>query len=199
MNLQENIQRIQEMMGINENLSPWFKRRFDIDELDDLVKDVKDQIEEGESLDTAIYDTVRQFIATKNFSDINDTGTEQQYWDSYLMYEKPMIKYVKGKLGLTDINESSFLRRRVDVSTLDSDVLDNLNYVTDIFLSNLRNGDEISFDHFKERIITGIIDNYHADLSDWGQNEFPYDEIYDFLLERYLPKIESRYNWIISL
>jgi hypothetical protein len=95
----ENIQRIQEMMGLNENLSPWFKRRFDIDELDDLVKDIKDQIEEGESLDTAIYDTVRQFIATKNFSDINDTGTEQQYWDSYLMYEKPMIKYVKEKLG----------------------------------------------------------------------------------------------------
>ena len=199
MNLQENIQRIQEMMGLNENLSPWFKRRFDIDELDDLIKDIKDQIEEGESLHTAIYDTVRQFIATKNFSDIDDTGTEQQYWDSYLRYEKPMIKYVKEKLGLTDINESSFLRRRVDVSTLDSDVLDNLNYVTDIFLSNLRNGDEISFDHFKERIITGIIDNYHGDLSNWGQDEFPYDEIYNFLLERYLPKIESRYNWIISL
>ncbi len=99
MNLQENIQRIQEMMGLNENLSPWFKRRFDIDELDDLIKDIKDQIEEGESLDTAIYDTVRQFIATKNFSGINDTGTEQQYWDSYLMYEKPIIKYVKEKLG----------------------------------------------------------------------------------------------------
>ena len=199
MNLQENIQRIQEMMGLNENLSPWFKRRFDIDELDDLIKDIKDQIEEGESLHTAIYDTVRQFIATKNFSDIDDTGTEQQYWDSYLRYEKPMIKYVKEKLGLADINESSFLRRRVDISLLDSELIDNLNYVTDIFLSNLRNGDEISFDHFKERIITGIIDNYHGDLSNWGQDEFPYDQIYNFLLDRYLPKIESRYNWIISL
>ena len=96
----ENIQRIQSTMGLNENLSPWFKRRFDIDELDDLIKDIKDQIEEGESLHTAIYDTVRQFIATKNFSDIDDTGTEQQYWDSYLRYEKPMIKYVKEKLGI---------------------------------------------------------------------------------------------------
>lgn len=199
MNLQENIQRIQEMMGLNENLSPWFKRRFDIDELDDLIKDIKDQIEEGESLDTAIYDTVRQFIATKNFSDINDTGTEQQYWDSYLMYEKPMIKYVKEKLGLTDINESSFLRRRVDINFLDDEFIDTLNYVSDIFLREFRNGDEILFDHFKERIITGIIDNYHGDLSNWGRDEFPYDEIYDFLLERYLPKIESRYNWIINL
>ena len=199
MNLQENIQRIQEMMGLNENLSPWFKRRFDIDELDDLIKDIKDQIEEGESLHTAIYDTVRQFIATKNFSDIDDTGTEQQYWDSYLRYEKPMIKYVKEKLGLTDINESSFLRRRVDVSTLDNDILDNLNYVTDIFLRGLKYGNRMEFDEFKRRIISGIIDDYHGDLSDWGQNEFPYDEIYNFLLERYLPKIESRYNWIINL
>ena len=49
----------------------------------------------------------------------------------------------------------------------------------------------MEFDDFKRRIIYGIIDNYHGDLSDWGQNEFPYDEIYDFLLERYLPKIES--------
>ena len=187
------------MMGLNENLSPWFKRRFDIDELDDLIKDIKDQIEEGESLHTAIYDTVRQFIATKNFSDIDDTGTEQQYWDSYLRYEKPMIKYVKEKLGLTDINESSFLRRRVDVSTLDNDILDNLNYVTDIFLRGLKYGNRMEFDEFKRRIISGIIDDYHGDLSDWGQNEFPYDEIYNFLLERYLPKIESRYNWIISL
>ena len=199
MNLQENIQRIQEMMGLNENLSPWFKRRFDIDELDDLIKDIKDQIEEGESLDTAIYDTVREFIKKGKFSDIDEFGTDVSYWESYLKYERPLVKYVKEKLGLTDINESSFLRRRVDVSTLDNDILDNLNYVTDIFLRGLKYGNRMEFDEFKRRIISGIIDDYHGDLSDWGQNEFPYDEIYNFLLERYLPKIESRYNWIISL
>lgn len=195
----ENIQRIQEMMGLNENLSPWFKRRFDIDELDDLIKDIKDQIEEGESLDTAIYDTVREFIKKGKFSDIDEFGTDVSYWESYLKYERPLVKYVKEKLGLTDINESSFLRRRVDVSTLDNDILDNLNYVTDIFLRGLKYGNRMEFDEFKRRIISGIIDDYHGDLSDWGQNEFPYDEIYNFLLERYLPKIESRYNWIISL
>ena len=199
MNLQENIRRIQEMMGLNENLSPWFKRRFDIDELDDLIKDIKDQIEEGESLDTAIYDTVREFIKKGKFSDIDEFGTDVSYWESYLKYERPLVKYVKEKLGLTDINESSFLRRRVDVSTLDNDILDNLNYVTDIFLRGLKYGNRMEFDEFKRRIISGIIDDYHGDLSDWGQNEFPYDEIYNFLLERYLPKIESRYNWIISL
>jgi len=97
------------------------------------------------------------------------------------------------------INESSFLRRRVDISSLDSDILDNLNYVTDIFLRGLKYGNRMEFDEFKRRIISDVIDDYHGDLSNWGQNEFPYDEIYNFLLDRYLPKIESRYNWIISL
>jgi hypothetical protein len=97
------------------------------------------------------------------------------------------------------INESSFLRRRVDISSLDSDILDNLNYVTDIFLRELRDGNRMEFDDFKRRIINGIIDEYHGDLSNWGQDEFPSDEIYNFLLDRYLPKIESRYNWITNL
>lgn len=99
MNLQENIQRIQEMMGLDKDLIIFLIRRFSTDELNHLVQDIKDQIEEGESLDTAIYDTIRQFIASKNLKDINLTGTEQEYWDSYLRYEKPLIKYVKKKLG----------------------------------------------------------------------------------------------------
>lgn len=88
------------MMGLNENLSPWFKRRFGLDELNDLVKEVKDQIEEGESLDTAIYDTVREFIKKGKFSDIDEFGTDVSYWESYLKYERPLVKYVKEKLGI---------------------------------------------------------------------------------------------------
>jgi hypothetical protein len=99
MNLQEQIYRIHEMMGVNESFSVWFRRRFSPDELDYLVKDIKDQIKEGESLDTAIYDTIRQFIATKEFNDINNNAPEREYWDSYLRYEEPLVKYVKEKLG----------------------------------------------------------------------------------------------------
>ena len=99
MNLQENIQRIKEMMGLDKDLIIFLIRRFSIEELDDLIKDIQDQIEEGQSISDAIYDTVRQFIATKNLKDVNLTGTEQEYWDSYLRYEKPLIKYVKKKLG----------------------------------------------------------------------------------------------------
>ena len=96
MNLQETIRRV---LREEANLPVFLKRRFGKDELDDLIKDIKDQIEEGESLDTAIYDTIRQFVATKNFNDMVDSGTEQQYWDSYLVYEKPLVKYVKERLN----------------------------------------------------------------------------------------------------
>jgi hypothetical protein len=105
MKLQEQIYRIQEMMGVNETLTPWFRRRFDIDELDDLVKDVKDQVEEGQTMIDAIYDTVRQFIATKQFNDIDNAGTEQEYWDSYLVYEKPLVKFVKERLSNKELQE----------------------------------------------------------------------------------------------
>jgi hypothetical protein len=81
-------------------ISPWVKRRFDIEELTDLVSDVKSLIDSGYDKIDAIYDTVRQLIATKQFNDINDDGTEREYWDSYLRYEEPLIKYVKVKLGI---------------------------------------------------------------------------------------------------
>jgi hypothetical protein len=97
------------------------------------------------------------------------------------------------------VNESSFLRRRVDVNLLDDEFIRYLNYITNYFLKKRDNGEEIEFYDFKRRIIDGIMDNFHGELSNWGQNDFPYDEIYDFLLERYLPRIESRYNLMISI
>jgi hypothetical protein len=98
MNLQENIQRIKEVMGINESLSPWFRRRFDIDELDDLVKDVKNRIKVYDYSEDAIYDAVRQLIATKKFNDIDNAATDNEYWKSYMKYEEPLVNYVKEKL-----------------------------------------------------------------------------------------------------
>jgi len=71
MNLQEQILRIQEVMGINESHNPWFRRRFNIEELDFLIKDVEELIEYGTDPDTAVYDAVREFIKERKFSDID--------------------------------------------------------------------------------------------------------------------------------
>ena len=99
MNLQENIDRIKEVMGINESNIPWFRRRFDIDELNILINDVNELIEYGTDPETAVYDAVREFIKERKFSDIDEFGDDSSYWESYLMYEKPLVKYVKEKLG----------------------------------------------------------------------------------------------------
>ena len=94
----ENIQRIQEVMGINESHNPWFRRRFNIEELNFLINDVKELIEYGTDPETAVYDAVREFIKERKFSDIDEFGNDSSYWESYLMYEKPLVKYVKERL-----------------------------------------------------------------------------------------------------
>jgi hypothetical protein len=99
MNLQEQISRMKSMMGvINESHLPtYIIRRVTIEKLDDLVDDVKGLIDSGYDRTDAIYDTVRQFIASsKNFRFLS--SSEQEYWDSYIMFEKPLVDYVKEKL-----------------------------------------------------------------------------------------------------
>ena len=105
------------------------------------------------------------------------------------------IKRIQEMMG---VNESSFLRRRIDITLIDIEFDHYLSYMSDNFLSRLNDGREINFDDFKRRIIDGLMDSYHGEFSSWGENEFPYDEIYDFLLERYLPKIIERFDKIIN-
>jgi hypothetical protein len=79
-------------------LNLFLRRRFSHDDLESVVNDVKELIDYGESLENAIYDGVREFIKGKKFSDIDEFGDDQSYWDSYLRYEKPLVAYVKSKL-----------------------------------------------------------------------------------------------------
>ena len=98
MKLQEQISRIQSMMNLNESHLPThIRRRVTIEELDDLVDDVKGLIDSGYDRTDAIYDTIRQFIASNNnFRFLS--SSEQEYWDSYIMFEKPLVDYVKERL-----------------------------------------------------------------------------------------------------
>jgi hypothetical protein len=129
-------------------------------------------------------------------------GYKKDEIEDYIKHNKKIrgitenIQRIREMMG---INESSFLRRRVDVNLLDDEFIRYLNYITNYFLKKLDDGEEIEFYDFKRRIIDGLMDNFHDELSNWGLDEFQYDEIYDFLLERYLPKIESRYNSISRL
>lgn len=83
-----------------QQLETFLKRRFSPDDLLWIVNDVKEMIDDGESVDTAVYDGVRDLIKSKKFSDIDEFGDDQSYWDSYLKYEKPLVGYVKSVLGI---------------------------------------------------------------------------------------------------
>jgi hypothetical protein len=84
----------------HSQLASFIRRRFSIEELNQIISSVKEQIEDGESVDTAVYDTIRHYIAIKRPTRINDEGTEQQYWDSYIKYEIPLVEFVKHALKL---------------------------------------------------------------------------------------------------
>ena len=78
----------------------FLRRRFSPEDLLWIVNDVKEMIDEGYGVESAVYDGIREFIKSRNFTDIDEFGDEQSYWDSYLKYERPLVSYVKMKLGL---------------------------------------------------------------------------------------------------
>jgi len=78
----------------------FLRRRFSYEDLLWIVNDVQEMIDEGESVDTAVYDGIRDFIKSKKFTEIDEFGDEQSYWDSYLKYEIALVSYVKSQLGL---------------------------------------------------------------------------------------------------
>ena len=90
MNLQESIRRI---LREETELPSYIRRRVNMEELDDLVLDVKELIDSDYDKTDAIYDTIRQFIATKKSFKFD------YEWDSYIDIEKPLVNYVKTKLN----------------------------------------------------------------------------------------------------
>ena len=105
-------------------------------------------------------------------------------------------KHIRKVLRET-VNESTFFRRRVDTRLVEKEFFENLNYVTDAFITKLKKGISFDFDTFKRRVINNLMDDYHNELSDGGLNDFPYDEIYEFLSDHFHDKIKDRYDLIL--
>lgn len=92
-------QLIKRIIKEESEIPLYILRRINFDDLEDLISDIRDLIDSGEDKTDAIYDSVRQFIASKSFN-FNIYSTEQDYWDSYIEVEKPLITYVKKRLGM---------------------------------------------------------------------------------------------------
>lgn len=81
---------------------------------------------------------------------------------------------------------------------LEKEFYENLNLFTDIFVRKYINDQNFTFNNFKNRVIDYLMDEYHDVLSDGGLNDFPYNEIYEFLSNHFHDKIKERYELILN-
>lgn len=96
------------------------------------------------------------------------------------------------------VNESNFTKRRFNSEETDDEFIRSLNYSTNLF-NNILDINDVSEEDFK-RIVMNIVmgGNIYQKSSNGGQNYFPYDEVYSFLLNRYESEIENRYKEIVK-
>ena len=92
-----------------------------------------------------------------------------------------------------ELNESTYLRRRVDMSSLDEEFYENLDIVTNRFLKLSSKKQYYSFNDFKNAILGYIIEDFHYELTNNRFDDYPYDEVYEFLSNHYHDKIKDRY------
>ena len=199
MNLQESIRRI---LREETEVPAFLIRRFSSEDLDWLVNDVKELIDYGESLDTAIYDGTREFIKSRKFPDIYEFGPEADYWESYLRYEKPIVDYVKKKLRITDnVNESVLreelsprVKRRIGSDEMEKEFLESFDSAY-----RLTKDRKVLRAHFLDELIYTTIsimmDGYHwRFVSTLPEDEFWYDDIHTGLQNHYKDRIIQMYN-----
>ena len=199
MNLQENIRRI---LREETEVPAFLIRRFSSEDLDWLVNDVKELIDYGESLDTAIYDGTREFIKSRKFPDIYEFGPEADYWESYLRYERPIVDYVKKKLRITDnVNESVLreelsprVKRRIGSDEMEKEFLESFDSAY-----RLTKDRKVLRAHFLDELIYTTIsimmDGYHwRFVSTLPEDEFWYDDIHTGLQNHYKDRIIQMYN-----
>jgi hypothetical protein len=79
---------------------------------------------------------------------------------------------------------------------MEKEFFETLNYVTDSFIYKLKKGIKFDFDTFKRRVINNLMDDYHDELSNGGQYDFPYDGIHKFLSNHFHDKIKDRYDLV---
>ena len=96
------------------------------------------------------------------------------------------------------LKESTFFRRRIDMRLMEKEFFETLNFATDMFLKRSYVGIDFTFKEFKRRVIDFLMDDYHDVLSNGGSNDFPYDEVYDFLSNHFHDKIKERYDLILN-
>lgn len=103
--------------------------------------------------------------------------------------------YVCHKCGNDNsINESIYTRRRLSPQQMDRVFEDSIKYATNRLDNFMRREKKFSVHMFENIVASIIMDEFHGELSNWGMEDFPYDEVYNFIKERYSNEIRREYK-----
>jgi len=105
------------------------------------------------------------------------------------------IDRIKEVMGL---NENIFFRRRINTEVLDSNFNEQLyqwisHVKEDMSRRNIENLPPPVFGNMIHAVISWLMDEIHPELIS-GREDFPYDEIFQFLTDRYFNQMEQAYN-----
>ena len=217
MNLQEHIRKV---LKEDRKLSNFLRRR--LENLDYEVERYK--VWGGHNIciffksDIEYFETIMEnaidFMYYNYFSNIDDNSGEWAhiYLDmvNYIRknYQYKIMKHYDDNCGSgsipikesirkvlkEELNESTFFRRRVDMSLINKEFFENLNIITDVYLKKYNEGINFNFETFEHHLIHYLMDGYHGELSNDDYDNFPYDEVYNFLLNHFHNKIKDRYD-----
>jgi hypothetical protein len=147
---------------------------------------------------TVYYDKQEELDGSEICDTINNfTGLNVVLWYDYkkrMELKKEPDFYLDTERYEEELNESTYLRRKADMSTIDKKFFTNLNIVTDKYLRKHNNGQYCSFNVFRTTVISYLIDDYRDNLSDEDYDNFPGEEVYNFLLNHFYDKIKDRYD-----
>ena len=121
-----------------------------------------------------------------------------EYYDDNCGSGSIPLKESIRKVLREELNESTYFRRRVDMSTIDEEFYKNLNIVTDRFLMLSSGKQSYSFNEFRTTVISYLIDDYRDNLSDQDYDNLPYDEVYEYLSNHFHDKIKDRYDEVFG-
>ena len=76
-------------------LSIFLRRRVSPEALEEMVNHTKKQIDGGEKVGYAVRESIRSFL-DKTLPETHDIT---EYWNYYVMLEKPLVAYIKSQLG----------------------------------------------------------------------------------------------------
>ena len=102
------------------------------------------------------------------------------------------IDRIKEMMGL---NENVFLRRRIPIKVLDDSFNESLSHWISNAQETIRRGKlpPPVFANMIHAVISMTIDAIHPELIS-GREDFPYDEIFQSLTDRYFNQMEQAYN-----